>query len=578
MPRAASSERRRATVRPAPTPTRDERLRIARRIDWRFLLPTPELGRVAVIGGTDAELQAALSALGPVTRLDDGDGQVDAGATFDTVIATGRIERVDLARAAAAVGAGGRLVLEIGGPLAGPLRDGRSSGVGAAVRFARGLEAGGFDPVRTWWTWPTHARAASWARTDDPVAVQAMVTRRFGSRVGSVAGGLAGRLAGGQAGRRLLGVGAPAVTIIAARGGAPGGIIERRLTTAGRDEETGGAGGLLVLTPRYRASAHVVGLAIARDGTVDRVVKVARLADDTTLEHEASILGAVGPTLGATGRCPALVDAPGLATEIGGGTWPVLVETGVEGSPLDPGVVRRDRDAAVRGIVALLAELPVRPGSARATPVGRRLTDALGRIRAIGDGSGDGSDGATVAGRELAALVERTARIVEPLGRANLPRVLEHGDPAHPNLLIRDDGSVAAVDWERGEADGLPLHDLTIALAYVAAAVRDAREATTQAAAFRDAMTGADPWAASALDGEARRTGIDLALRPALVVVAFARSVAWLAEHLEVAARPSAEADAGPGAIDGPADAVAWLAGDRSVALWRMALELAEAA
>jgi aminoglycoside phosphotransferase (APT) family kinase protein len=206
------------------------------------------------------------------------------------------------------------------------------------------------------------------------------------------------------------------------------------------------------------------------------------------------------------------------------------------------------------------------------------LTDALGRIRAIGDGRGGGSDGATVAGRELAALVERTARIVEPLGRANVPRVLEHGDPAHPNLLVRDDGSVAAVDWERGEADGLPLHDLTIALAYVAAAVRDAREATIQAAAFRDAMTGADPWAAAALDGEARRIGVDPALRPALVVAAFARSVAWLAEHLEVAARPSADTDAGPGATDGPADAVAWLAGDRSVALWRMALELAEAA
>jgi aminoglycoside phosphotransferase len=299
-------------------------------------------------------------------------------------------------------------------------------------------------------------------------------------------------------------------------------------------------------------------------------VKVARLADDTTLDHEAAILGVLRPTLGTSGRCPSLIDAPGLPTEIGGGTWPVLVESGISGSALDPAAVRRDRDGAVRAIASFLAELPVRPAADRATPIATRLADALTNIRAVAD-------------PDLRDLAERTARVVGRIGDAPLPRVLEHGDPAHPNLLVLADGTVGAVDWERGESDGLPLHDLSIALAYAAAADRRATDATAQARAFRDAMTGPDPWAAAALDRDAIRVGVDTALRPALVVAAFARTVAWLADHLE--AGPSGPddgvlrgADGAPDTDPGGRDAGSWLVADRSVALWRVALELAERA
>jgi hypothetical protein len=153
---------------------------------------------------------------------------------------------------------------------------------------------------------------------------------------------------------------------------------------------------------------------------------------------------------------------------------------------------------------------------------------------------------------------------VAALDGAALPRVFEHGDPAHPNLVRLEDGRIGAVDWERGQPDGLPLHDLTIALAYLAAAAGGATSATDQADAFRRAMTDPEPWASHALDRDAARLGIDPGLRPALVVAAWARSAGWLAEHL---------ADGGP-VDDGTA---AWLAGDRSVALWRVALDLAEA-
>ena len=162
------------------------------------------------------------------------------------------------------------------------------------------------------------------------------------------------------------------------------------------------------------------------------------------------------------------------------------------------------------------------------------------------------------------------------LAQTTLPRVFEHGDPAHPNLLRRPDGRVVAVDWERGEPDGLPLHDLTIALAYIAAAAAGATSAPDQAAAFRAAMTGDDPWAARALDRAIDRAGCPTTLRPALVVAAWARTAAWLA--VEMSARPNENAT--DSAIEPSAstdDVGRWLVDDRSVALWDVSLDLASA-
>jgi hypothetical protein len=453
------------------------------------------------MGTIDDDLRVALGALGPVAQVGD-DPPTPAASTFDTVVASGHIERSRLAVAAATVAPTGHLILEIGGPLAGPLVDGRSSGIGAAVRLGRSLEAGGFGSVRTWWTWPSHARGVSWARIDDPIAVRAMVERRLGPRIGRVAGDIAGRLVRQPAGERLLGLGAPALTLIATRAGAADGIIERRLAppVAAEPGDPGDpAAGLLVLSPRYRASAHVVGLGVdGASGSIGRVVKVARLADDSTLAHEAAFLGA----------------------------------------------------------------LPVRRATDRATPIATRLSEALAQIRTIERVEG---------GEDLSVLAQRASPVLATLADAPLPRVFEHGDPAHPNLLILPDGSVGAVDWERGESDGLPLHDLTIALAYIAAADRRAKDAATQAMAFRAAMAGPDPWAAAALDRDAVRVGVDPALRPALVVASCARSVAWLAGHLEATRVVPAAAGADGG------DAGSWLAADRSVALLRAALDLAGA-
>jgi hypothetical protein len=58
-----------------------------------------------------------------------------------------------------------------------------------------------------------------------------------------------------------------------------------------------------------------------------------------------------------------------------------------------------------------------------------------------------------------------------------------------------------------------------------------------------------DSWAAAALDEELARLGCDPALRPALIIAAWARSAAWLVDHL-----------AGPETSD---ELTSWLAADR---------------
>lgn len=562
MPRVASSESPvAASIADGRPMTRDARMRHARRADWRFLLPSPDLKRLALGGMPDEALREALEAISGTPAAGLPAGSAALLGRFDTVVLSGRLTRSELAVAAGSVAASGHLVVEIDGALSQVVDRRRGTAPGTVTRLVRTLAASGFD-VRCWWAWPTIRRATAFVPLDDRIAVRAMVARRFGARrLGAPVASAMSRLAGTS----VLMAFAPAVVVVARRGTKSAGFIERRARpTVGAAAV--GAGGFLVLTPRYRASAHVVGLGLGPGGAVERVAKVARLRDDTSLEHEAAVLEALDRARGAPGSSPALLDAAGLATAAGEDPWPILVETGLDGDPLDPAKVHANRAQAVADIERWLAELPVGDAATRSLDAGTRIESALAAVERLADESADG--------RRLRDLVERSRPLVATLASASLPRVFEHGDPAHPNLLRLADGRIGAVDWERGEPDGLPLHDLTIALAYVAAAARDATSAPDQALAFRAAMTGDDPWAVEALDRAADLIGCDPVLRPALVVAAWARSAGWLADRL---------AGPGDGTSSGTDDderqpatgLTTWLAGDRSVALWAVALDLA---
>jgi hypothetical protein len=519
--------------------SRDHRLELARRIDWRFLLADPRLGRISVGGRPDDGL---LAALGAATRDEDGPAGVtrvsDDGEEADSVVLSGAFDPAEFAAAAAAAAPRGRLVVEIDRARFG--RTGGLSSLATGVRITRSLTAGGWS-ARTWFAWPHRSGATSWAATDDHAAVRALMARRFPTGPLRVAGGLAA----GRAGRRLLEVVAPTLTVVAERSGE----VPRLWWPHHGPDGGGDAAGLLLLTPRYRASAHVVALRIdGATGHPDQVVKISRLPDDQGPAREGAILARLAAATPACGRWPAAISVAGIADG-----WPAVSETTIVGRPLSPDVVRSDPRAAAGRVEALLAALPIRPPGARDVPVHERLSKALAVIRAIAEGPG----------AELRPLADRASAVFADLDGMELPVVFEHGDPAHPNLILLEDGRLGAVDWERGEADGLPLHDLSIALAYIAAAERRATEPQAQATAFTEALQRRDGWAAPALAHAAARSGIDARLGRALVVAAWTRSVAWLATAVEASVADRTTVD--------------WLMGDRAVALWRTSLAMADA-
>ncbi len=523
--------------------SRDERLRLARRIDWRFLLSDPRLHRFNLGGRPDDELKAALDRAildergrwGGVHRI--GDHAVHA----ETVVVSGPFDPAELAAASTAAGPHDRLVVEIDRSLVrGP---DRPSIRAAAARITRTLIDDGWA-TRIWWAWPQRAGATAWVATDDQVAIRALMTRRFPSGPLQFAGGLA---ASGP-GRRVLETLAPSLTVIAQR---PADVALRPRPLSGPAREASESG-LLLLTPRFRASAHVVALHInGATGHVTEVVKVARLPDDQGPAREGAILARLAAVAPTKGRWPAPTGPTGPTGFDDG--WPSVGESALIGRPLSPRMVRADPRGATVHIEGLLEEMPIGPAASRAMPVRERLASAITTIRAIAEGPGG----------DLRSLADRAAAVLAGLDAAELPVVFEHGDPAHPNLILLEDGRLGAVDWERGEPDGLPLHDLTIALAYVAAAERGATEAPAQASAFADAVQDPHGWAAPALAGAASRLDIDPRLVPPLMVAAWTRSVAWLVTALGLSASDPT--------------AIRWLMTNRAVTLWQASLAMAEA-
>jgi hypothetical protein len=144
---------------------------------------------------------------------------------------------------------------------------------------------------------------------------------------------------------------------------------------------------------------------------------------------------------------------------------------------------------------------------------------------------------------------------------------MEHGDASHPNLIELAEGRLTAVDWELGESDGLPGHDLSAFLAYVAIARSAARTPAAQGGAVVDAALGGAGWADRTATAYAAAAGIDPAVLRHLAAIAWARHVMGLVDRLH----------GGPAAVV-TRDVKAWLAGHRYVAAWRAAVEAVERA
>ena len=534
----------------------------ARRLDWRFLLADPRLGRVVVTGTPDPGLLAALGRFAGSVSV--------AGETPADVVVACRPSPAELRAAVGRVGPGGSIVVElVGRPR--PRRGGGLTAASANAVAAR-LRREGFVDVATYWTWPDHVGGAEIVPLDDSPLLRLALGRRRADRSSRLKARLAGTLLRAGLGAAII----PATTVVGRRpdpgsrslvvGAAP--VIDAYVAAnRGRlklDGLVDGPTATLLVTPRFQASAHVVGLVTPRrSGRPAVVVKIHRLAGSTrTLEAEATTLTALaqlrpGGTLGV----PRLLAHEPIAGHA------ALVETALAGRPLDPMEIRRDRDPAIEAVGSWLRGLRRTDTSARDGDRWARLIapalDALESVLAD-----DVSD---------ADRVRRARELATPLRTADLPVVVEHGDLSHPNLLLLDEGPaprIGVVDWELGEPHGLPLGDLLFFLGYVAVAERRPRTPDEHADAIEAAFCGPAAWAAMAAARQADGEGIDRALLGPILVVTWTRALARLLGRLD------GDPDHGPREAGTDADAAAAgrrLRGHRYHAIWRRVVERAPA-
>src|SRR5690606_23360452 len=199
----------------------------------------------------------------------------------------------------------------------------------------------------------------------------------------------------------------------------------------------------LALTPRFRASAHVVLLGFVK-GNADPVLvaKVARLPGwSVVLQHEAAILGVIQES-----RPQGFDSVPRVVAQELVGDVHILLETGVPGRPLGARMVRRRPHHCAAALVAWTTEL------ARATATWSSGSDDLPR-RFI-DEPLSMLERQLPEARATDLLLLRTRELLAPLRDVELPLVAQHGDLGAPNVLLRRDGCMNVVDWELAEACG----------------------------------------------------------------------------------------------------------------------------
>ncbi|HWH14648.1 MAG TPA: hypothetical protein VNT51_07865 [Miltoncostaeaceae bacterium] len=416
-----------AGIHPAARAER-ERNGLLRRVDWRWLLPHPEVEHA--IARVDEDLAEALPAV--AAHLHALQDTIPAGADL-AVLVDPRTD--DLVRARRALRADGALYVEVRRP--------RPGGLAASLRHLRGA---GFVPTAVQWCWPPATRALPgvWLPVDAPAAVEWLRHRRPADG-GAIR---ARRVVADRAFSLARRVGALAPLCIVARpaesGTAP--------WLSGLLDDHGHGGGhpaWLLLTGGRRSHNKVVALPF-REGSLrpDLAVKVGRVAEaDAGLLREARALRALvrsPPSASALAPQVLFLHAAGAGVAVG--------------QSLEEGV-------------ALLSELTSRSYARIAGEVTDRLIELA--LATCGVDALSPHPVALAAARDFArsyasALPEAQGAAAAAVARQlpALPTVMEQRDCSPWNLLRRPRGGLVMLDWESAEPAGLPLLDLVYFLTF----------------------------------------------------------------------------------------------------------------
>jgi aminoglycoside phosphotransferase len=312
----------------------------------------------------------------------------------------------------------------------------------------------------------------------------------------------------------------------------------------------------VVVTPRFRASNHVVFLVLGPGGPEPLLVaKLPRLGGTSaSVEREVANLRAVqGRRAGGFDSIPRVVAFEQHLDR------PILVETALAGRAMDPSTIRRDRAGCCDAVAGWLADLqqPAPDSEAADGDWYQRLVERpLRHFEAVFPLSS-----------EEARLLEYTWQLVSPLRHMALPLVFEHGDLSHPNILLLKDGRPGVVDWELAEPRGLPAYDLFFFLTYAAFASHNARKRGDHLAAFRSAFFGQAAWARPYVAAYAQRLPLPAHALTPLFVLTWARYMTSQLMRL----------DTGRSGERLASETADWLRANRYYALWRYAVTDASA-
>ena len=307
-----------------------------------------------------------------------------------------------------------------------------------------------------------------------------------------------------------------------------------------------------MITPRFRASSHVIVLLLAEATRRPALaLKIARLPGDcTSLAREAACLRDIEASgLGGYDSIPRVIGYGERHRH------PVLVETALNGSPMDGPTVRSNQAICCARVVSWLIGLQ---SASRSQPQGdwhaRLIGNPLDVLLALLGGA---------AGDER--LIQETRERTASLHASHVPLVCEHGDVSHPNLLLTADG-VGVLDWETAEPAGLPACDLFFFLTFIALAQRRWWWRQSHTAAFDQAFFGPSAWARPYVERYAAALGLSASALLPLFLATWPRYLAGLVDRL--GERGTSSADRGATA--------AWLRSNRYYALWRRAMERSE--
>ncbi|GEM_PF-648454 len=309
----------------------------------------------------------------------------------------------------------------------------------------------------------------------------------------------------------------------------------------------------VMMTPRFRASSHVIVFVLAAGRTEPvLVVKLPRLpGDNDRLDREVA-------NLHVANRARAEDDAsiPRVIAYEDFHQHRLLIETAVPGRPMSPAIVRMQPELCTEAPASWLLNLHLASairGAKHEDWFERLVENPLQQLKKMLPVSAD--DG---------RLIDQTLAMLYPFRDSEVPLVMEHGDFSAPNILQDENGRAGVVDWELAEPQGLPAADLFFFLTYIAFARQNARKNADYLKAFQQAFFGPKAWACPYVARYRERLNLAPELMAPLFVATWGRYVAGLVVRLQ-------ESNEAGGRVRD--ETVKWLRSNRYYVLWRYAIE-----